>query len=410
MLDSTSKALRKLRAERGQALILMVAVFTVIFLIAAIVIDFGLWFSERRGAQKDADASSLAGALELLSQDFVNPANNNFAAIQQAAEDAAYAWAQRNGVPPQDVHNLVVDNASCFGPSPVLDSVSLDVEHHSEALFSSIFGLVAPQIGTHARACLGSIVTAEGMLPVAVQISGFQSDCWQDVDRDNEEDPLFGQECILTFGAGSQTSGEAGSLRLYNDGSLDCSGPQTGGNNTYLDEIRFGGANTTCHVLPSGETCQSDPSGCVWPLTGVGAVPQQRAIGDLLAAEGECDRSFGNGNRIDEFLEVVEAVDGDPSPSPDTLFARRDCVSPRLVSLIIIQQFDVQGNAPSPIEAFASFFIKGCQNSSGFSATCQLPGGQGQVALVGFFVNILETQGGVGQISKWSPKRIILTE
>jgi len=102
--------MRGRRGERGQAIILFVGVVTVIFVMAAITIDFGIWFSERRGAQKDADAASLAGAQELLAQNFVDPAANTALkpAITTAAEDAAYEWALRNGVVAADVHDLQV--------------------------------------------------------------------------------------------------------------------------------------------------------------------------------------------------------------------------------------------------------------------------------------------------------------
>jgi hypothetical protein len=408
--------MRKEGKESGQALILWVLAATIIFAIGAITVDFGLWLTERRGAQKDADAATMAGAFELLSQDFVNPANNNFAAVKTAAEDAAYQWADLNGVASQDVHDLVVGDTDCLGSSPVVDTVQLAAEHHTRALFTSIFGLGVPQIGAPAKACLGSIVTARGLLPVGVQVSGVASDCWADVNLDGVEDPVFGQECTLTFGASEQTSGEAGNLRLFNDGSFACSGTGTGGNRTYLDEISSGGADTECHVYQYFDdpsmSCDNDPGGCVYPLTGVGSVPETRALQDLMAGEGECNAKFGPGSvPQDEFLEVVSPANGDPTPSSATLFVRRDCTSPRLVSLIILPNFDVQGNAPQPIVAFASFFIKGCVNADGlFSSTCNLPGGQGQIKLRGHFVNLLETAGGVGQISTWSPKRIILVE
>ncbi len=408
--------------ERGQALILLVLAMTVVFVIGVIVVDFGLWLTERRGAQKDADLTTLAGAMELLQQDFVNPANNNPAAIQAAAQNAVYKWAAYNDLPAADVHNLVIDDTDCLGPSPVIDTVRLDAEHHGAGLFTSIFDTFdtfALQIGAPSKACIGSIVTAEGLLPVGVQIAGVQSDCWADVDGDGLEDPLFGQECVLTFGAGEQTSGEAGNLRLYNDGSLNCSDNNTGGRREYLGEITSGGANTQCHVYkyfddPS-KTCDNDPGGCAYPLTGVGSNPELQAFEDLIASEGECDRKFGDGLGTDEFLEVVEAVNGDTTPSPATLFSRRDCKSPRLVSLIILKQFSAQGNQALPIEAFASFFVKGCTNDDGtqFSAKCRksdFSGQIGQFRLKGFFVNILVTAGDVGQISKWSPKQVVLVE
>ena len=410
------------RRERGQVLILWILAATVVFVIGAIVVDFGVWWTERRGAQKDADAATLAAAFELLSQDFVDPASNNFGAIQSAAEQAAYDWAALNGVPPEKVHDLVVADTDCLGPSPVIDTVSLAAEHDAAALFTSIFGVYSLEIGAPAKACLGSITTAEGLLPVGVQIAGVDSDCWADIDLDGEEDPLFGQECTLTFGAGEQVSGEAGNLRLFNDGSTDCSGKSTGGNKTYLEEIASGGANTECHVYkyiddPS-MSCADDPGGCVSSLTGVGSKPEMGAFNTLLSTEGECDSEYGDGDGIDEFLEVVEAVNGDPSPSPDTLFTLRPCDSPRYVALIILQQFDDKGNAPTPIVAFASFYLKGCEveDQGGevqYSDKCDpkdFQGQIGQVQLRGHFLNILTTAGSVGHISKWSPKRIILVE
>ncbi len=411
------------KRESGQALLLMVLAITVIFAIGAIAIDLGLWFTERRGAQKDADAAVLAGAYELLGQDFLMPTNNDFGAIRSAAEQAAYDWAQLNGVPPEDVHDLLVDDTDCLGPSPVIDTVYLAAEHHSKALFTSIFGLFAPQIGAPAKACLGSISSAEGLLPVGIQIAGVESDCWRDVDGDGIEDPLFGQECVLTFGAGDSTSGEAGNIRLYNDGSLDCSGTQTGGRREYTEEVESGGANTQCHVykywFDSSKTCADDPGGCVYSLTGVGSRPEMEAFNTLLSSEGECDLEYGNpSDGFDQFLEVVEPANGDDPPSPDTLFTRHDCVSPRLVSLVIVKQFSPQGNPEMPIEAFAAFFIKGCEvvNNQGvteYSPRCDprdFSGQIGQFRLRGFFVNMMVTVGSVGHISKWSPKRVILTE
>jgi hypothetical protein len=342
--------------------------------------------------------------------------------VQAAAVQAAYDWAQRNEVPPEDVHNLEVANTGCFGVSPVLDSVSADAEHHSKALFATIWNLAAPEIGAHGRACLGSIVSAEGLLPVGVQIEGFDSECWEDVNGDGFEDPLFGQECTLTFGGGDFTSGEGGALNLYNDGSLNCSGNNTGGGRTYRDEIAAGGAETTCWVLPEGETCDSFPQGCVWPQTGNLVGQERQGYFDLIASEGACDAEYGDGNGIDDFDEVVELVSGGPEPGPTTVYAERDCDltqeevqrSPRLVSLIIIDEFSAQGNPARPIRAFAGFYIKQCENpdTGQVSLICNFRaiGNPGHVYITGQFINIVVTNGQVGAINAWSPRKIILTE
>jgi len=257
----------------------------------------------------------------------------------------------------------------------------------------------------------------------------------QDVDTppDGEEDPLFGQQCLISFGAGETASGEAGHVRLYNDGSANCSDNNTGGGNTWTTEIENGGANTLCHVYkyfndpskydpldPAG-SCSYDQGGCVYPQTGVGGANTLDAFHDLIVKEGQsgflCDENYGDGDGIDELLETVEVINGATWPSPQAVFAKRDCKSPRTVSLLIVGEFSATGNPPMPIEAFASFFIERCrvENNQGiqYSDTCdktQFQGQIGQVQLEGYFLNILGTDGGVGQITKWSPKRIVLVE
>ncbi len=415
---------------------MLMLAMTVIFVVGFIVVDVGLWLTERRGAQKDADATTLAGAYELLAQDFVNLTNNDPVVTRAAARAAVDDWADFNGLPLTDLENVVIDDTDCLGPSGVIDTVQLAAEHHEKPLFVSIFEQAVPQIGAPAKACLGSENTAEGLLPLGVQITGPKSDCWQDVDDppDGEEDPLYGQQCLISFGAGETTSGEAGHIRLYNDGSSGCSDNNTGGGNTWGNEIENGGANTLCHVYkyfndPSkydptdpSTSCSYDSGGCVYPLTGVGGTNTLDAFHDLIIKETQsgylCDETFGtDADSIDDLLEAVEVINGAAWPSPEAVFAKRDCKSPRTVSLLIVKEFGTSGNPPMPIEAFASFFIERCkvENNRGiqYSDTCdkdEIQGQIGQVQLEGYFLNILGTDGGVGQITKWSPKRIVLVE
>ena len=56
---------RRRDREGGQTLIAFIMAMTVVFLIGAIVVDVGLWLSERRHAQSAADLSALAAAAKL---------------------------------------------------------------------------------------------------------------------------------------------------------------------------------------------------------------------------------------------------------------------------------------------------------------------------------------------------------
>jgi len=412
--------------ERGQMTIIFALIIVpVTFAVGVAAVDASMWQSERRGAQKDADLAALAGAHELLTA----------AQVEADARQMAYDYAldnsesgntealDINGADRAGENQIVVDN-SCFG-TQYLDSVVVNLNHKSRTFFATMFGIdVAPKIGAHARACMGSPIEGEGLFPLGVQVTGFQSDCFQP-DPDNPtgpEIPLFGQYCRLAFAGGDLSSGEGGFLKLFNDGGTTCSAPNTGGGNVMTDEIAAGGAQTTCYVAPPGTTpadCDDPPppdwpfpyvNYCVWPKTQTFNNPTQDAFTDLLTSEGDCDTKFGDGDGRDEFLEVVEATNGDPNPQPGTTtFARRPCESPRLVNLLILEQFDLTGNEPRPILAFASFFIEACEINGVLFQDCAVTGPIGQASLYGFFINILNL-GTIGAPNQYGQRTIALWE
>ena len=122
--------------EKGQVLVLMVLAMTVVFVVGAIAVDIGLWLSERRGSQTDADFLALAGAWELL-----DPA----ATVAEVNTAVDHSLLANDGE-----LNLTLQNP------PVVDlaarCVSVDVDHDSSVVFFSIFGLLEPEIGAHAKA------------------------------------------------------------------------------------------------------------------------------------------------------------------------------------------------------------------------------------------------------------------
>ena len=125
--------------ERGQALILFVGIFSVVLVIAAIVVDFGLWFAERRSAQRGADLAAAAGALDL-------PADNGSDEALSAFTNAC-AWAEANGY--ETGVEVVVfsrgddpDLTPCGAPvtscSAVCDTVRVTVSNSAPRLFTAL--------------------------------------------------------------------------------------------------------------------------------------------------------------------------------------------------------------------------------------------------------------------------------
>lgn len=419
--------------ERGQMLLVFaLLIVPVTFAIGAVAVDAALWQSERRGAQKDADLSALAGAYELL-----EPYTDE-GAVVSAARTAVVTNADMNDESGNAsiIPEIEVDK-TCFN-SDVLDSVTVNVDHDSRTLFSGAFGIdIAPEIGAHARACMGSPIEGTGLLPLGVQVSGPNTDCFEPDPDDptGPELPVFGQFCQLAFAGADLTSGEGGFLKLFNDGGSTCSDSNTGGGQSLNTEIKQGGAQTTCYVAPPNSTCDAVPPDwpygdivnyCVWPKTQTFNNPTQDAFWCMIRGtpevpdnkcantegEGECDTLFGSdANDYDDWLEVVEAVNGDPNPDPGTTtFARRDCTSPRLVDLIIVEQFDQNGNEPRRIIAFASFYIYACIVDGVEFRDCNVGSGPiGQAALYGFFMNILQV-GSLGAVNDYGQRNITLTE
>jgi len=89
------------RFERGQALIIIVLSIVAIFGFAALAVDMGRIYAERRRAQGAADAAALAAAYTAA-----NTTSTTESAIRSEAKDAAMASALRNGysIDSNDIH------------------------------------------------------------------------------------------------------------------------------------------------------------------------------------------------------------------------------------------------------------------------------------------------------------------
>ena len=401
-----ARIIRRLREQRGQTLIFFVGAFTVIAIVGAIVIDFGVWFSERRGAQTDSDLISLAGAYELLTN------GSAYAEVDIATQQSAVA----NGVDPvEDLQNLAVrslefpdgyetDPDYCHTATDTggrLNAVVLDVEHDSRAFFAGILGLGSPDIGAHACARAGSLRSTSGLMPWAVPL--FTSDCfdWNDdgdgVKETDEFVPLFGEECIFRIDNPSQV----GSIRLGPDEGDDCSGPGGAGANIYRENIREG----------SPAICEID--GMIDTEPGLQPNPTKQALADLLATEGECDAlNSAAPDGIDDFEESF-APNSDII-GPDTTFVTKDCETPRGLSIVIVDEFDGLGFDSVPIRGFAGFFLVACDvldndgNVIEISRKCDFAGPSFQIR--GFFMSIVLLEGEIGAFNQFGTTVIRLAE
>jgi len=377
--------IRHPRGERGQALIIMVMAMTVMFVIGAIAVDVGLWLSERRGSQTDADFVALSGAWALL-----DPAATEANAVIAVNAALAANDEQLNA----SLIELEVDMAPVrFGRC-----VSVDVGHESRPLFFSIFGVASPDIGAHAMACTGAANVPGNLVPF--QIDNNPGDCFT-----AEEEPRFTSMCPIEMGA--QGGNPRGMLDMEAPEDYCSFSPGAGD----IEDLIINSAPGICLVNEAG-FCDPTDGGPWYDCVAVQTGNPKKVIDGVaarLAMDGDCDGPDAGG--VDDFDETINLVfdTGDPFTS---IYEARDCdeftegkqMSSRLVSLIVLEDEPIPGNTGYPILAFAAFYIAGCAHEldvvvdeSDLDRYCG-PGfpEPGRAVVYGRFVNLIFAGGGIG--------------
>jgi len=384
-----TRTVKHTRGESGQILVYMMLAMTVTFVIGAIAVDIGLWFSERRGAQTDADFAALSGAWALLDP----------GATEADARDAATAALDAND------EQL---NADFFGEPDVYrrgttgDSrcISVDVQHDSKPLFFAILGLasVTPDIGAHATACTGAANVPGDLIPI--QLTDNPGECFT-----TEEIPIFTSMCPIEMAA--QNNEPRGILDLEAPGGYCSYSPGAG----EIVDLLANGASGICEINEN-EPPSCDPDGPWYDCVAIQDGNPQKVLDGIyarLSRDGGCDGpdagsvdDFGETIRTvidtgNEFTSIYEPLDCDPS----TEVIEK---SPRLVTLFVLEDEPSPGNAGYPIIAFAAFYIAGCANESEVVLSESDLGDRycgpnfpvpGHAVVYGRFVNLIFTGSGI---------------
>ena len=201
--------------ESGQTLVLFVLGLGVLMGMVALAIDIGLFLQKRRQLQSVADATVLAGAVE-LPDDVV------------LSKDMAEDWAENNGI------DLAAGDELEITVSPSQTSITAEVTRESSFLFGRVLGLTSADVSASATAQVGSPATPSGIIPFGVL----------------ESELAYGSPITLKYDASSV--GGPG-----NFGPLAVDGP---GSNIHEQSIMYGSDNSVCAL--SQPSC-ADPTATV---------------------------------------------------------------------------------------------------------------------------------------------------
>jgi Flp pilus assembly protein TadG len=166
---------RRIREERGQAVILTVLFLFVLMGAAALTIDVGAWYREQRQAQATADQAVLSGAQSL-------PVSTT----QALADTQSYADLNGGGVVAGSIKPL-------FGLQPN-DTVTVTIRRPAPGFFANVLGVGPATVQAKAAARAGLPIAVYGAAPIVVNklhplLSG--------TDSAGNPCPCFGVETTL---------------------------------------------------------------------------------------------------------------------------------------------------------------------------------------------------------------------
>jgi Flp pilus assembly protein TadG len=139
----------RLKSERGQAFVLAAVAMVMLMGMAALVLDVGNWFRDKRRLQGAVDAAALAGAQQLPDD-------------PSGAQAQALSYANRNG---GDVAGANIVVTTQYMPN---DTITVDGRRNDPGIFSRVIGVPGADITAHAKALVGPPAQALHVAPMVV--------------------------------------------------------------------------------------------------------------------------------------------------------------------------------------------------------------------------------------------------
>lgn len=140
----------RLKSERGQAFVLAAVAMVMCMGMAALVLDVGNWFRDKRRLQGTVDAAALAGAQQLPND-------------TTGAKSQALSYANKNG---GDVAGTGIVISS--SPYQADDTISVSGKRTDPGIFSKVIGLSGADLTASAKARVGPPAQALHVAPMVV--------------------------------------------------------------------------------------------------------------------------------------------------------------------------------------------------------------------------------------------------
>jgi Flp pilus assembly protein TadG len=165
----------RVKSERGQAFVLVAVAMVMCLGMAALVLDVGNWFRDKRRLQGTVDAAALAGAQQLPDD-------------SSGAQAQALSYANKNG---GDVAGANIVITSKYQAN---DTITVTGQRNDAGIFSKVIDIPGASISATATARVGPPAQA---LHVAPMVVSCDHELIQNCDNDNT--PQFNVPTTLPF-------------------------------------------------------------------------------------------------------------------------------------------------------------------------------------------------------------------
>lgn len=139
----------RLKNEQGQAFVMMTLSLAVIIGMAALALDVGHWFRDKRRLQGTSDAAALAGAQKLPDD-------------PSGAKAMALNYANQNG---GNVAAANITVGSLYQPN---DTITVNGQRNDPGMFTGLFGIANVNITSHSKVRVGPPADALHVAPMVV--------------------------------------------------------------------------------------------------------------------------------------------------------------------------------------------------------------------------------------------------
>jgi Flp pilus assembly protein TadG len=139
----------RMKSERGQAFVLAAVAMVMCMGMAALVLDVGNWFRDKRRLQGTVDAAALAGA-------------------QQLPDDASGAQAQALSYANKNGGDVAGSNIVITSQYQANDTITVNGKRNDPGIFSKVIAIPGADITAHSAARVGPPAQALHVAPMVV--------------------------------------------------------------------------------------------------------------------------------------------------------------------------------------------------------------------------------------------------